>query len=150
MVRRLNGLYDAIADGIRTPGLKDRLEELEARRADLDAELAAPPPTSVRLHPNLSAMYRRKVEQLSQTLSDPEIRPMAIEAKNSNRPDAACGLPRKMWIFAIIPTDPPGRRKIDRHEASRFQPSGEPGRGSRYARSARADPAGDGAVIRAA
>lgn len=83
LVRRLNGLYDAIADGIRTPGLKDRLEELEARRADLDAELAAPPPTSVRLHPNLSAMYRRKVEQLSQTLSDPEIRPMAIEAIRS-------------------------------------------------------------------
>jgi hypothetical protein len=26
--------------------------------------------------------------------------------------------PRKTWIFAIIPTDPPGRRKIDRREGT--------------------------------
>jgi len=36
VLRRLNGLYDAIADGLRTPGLKDKLEELEARKAELE------------------------------------------------------------------------------------------------------------------
>ncbi|WP_299365349.1 recombinase family protein [uncultured Paracoccus sp.] len=80
IVRRLDGLYDAIADGLRTSGLKEKLEELEGRRATLDEQLAAPPPAPVRLHPNLSAIYRRKVEELGKTLADPEIRPMAIEA----------------------------------------------------------------------
>lgn len=83
VVRRVDGLYDAIADGIRTPGLKAKLEELEKQRAELDAQLAAPPPTPVRLHPNLSAIYRRKVEELSRTLSDPQIRPMALDAIRS-------------------------------------------------------------------
>ena len=31
--RKLSGLYEAIADGLRTPGLTRQLEELEARQA---------------------------------------------------------------------------------------------------------------------
>ena len=79
ITRRLDGLYDAIADGLRTTGLKTKLEEMEARSAVIGAQLAAPPPTAVRLHPQLSELYRKKVEYLSQTLADPEIRPMALE-----------------------------------------------------------------------
>ncbi len=60
--------------------MKERLEEMEARLSALDAELAAPALSPVRLHPNLSALYRRKVEDLAATLSDPEIRPAALEA----------------------------------------------------------------------
>jgi site-specific DNA recombinase len=78
--RRLEGLYDAISDGLRTQGLKDRLEALEARLGELDDTLAAPAPTPVRLHPNLSQMYRRKVAELAVTLEDPEIRIAALEA----------------------------------------------------------------------
>src|SRR5262245_63015112 len=33
--RKLKGLYHAIADGLRTPGLRDELMELEARQARL-------------------------------------------------------------------------------------------------------------------
>lgn len=33
----------------------------------------------MRLHPQLSEIYRRKVEEVSKTLADPEIRPMALE-----------------------------------------------------------------------
>ena len=65
VTRKLRGLYDAIADGLRTPGLLAQLEELEAQKAKLDAQLAAPAPEPVRLHPNLSALYKRKVEALS-------------------------------------------------------------------------------------
>jgi len=79
VTRRLDGLYDAIADGLRTSGLKTKLEDLEARLAEIDAKLAAPAPSPVRLHPQLSEIYRRKVEELSKTLADPEIRPMALE-----------------------------------------------------------------------
>ncbi|MDZ7909189.1 MAG: hypothetical protein U5N10_13855 [Gemmobacter sp.] len=78
--RRLDGLYDAIADGLRTPGLKGKLEELEARIAEFDRALAAPAPTAVRLHPNLSEAYRRKVSELSALLRDPETAVPALEA----------------------------------------------------------------------
>lgn len=77
--KRLVGLYDAIADGLRTAGLKTKLEEMEARLAEIDTKLAAPAPSPVRLHPQLSEIYRWKVEALSKTLADPEIRPMALE-----------------------------------------------------------------------
>ena len=82
--RRLDGLYDAIADGLRTPGLKGKLEELEARIAEIDRALAAAAPTTtVRLHPNLSAAYRRKVSELSELLRDPETAVPALEAIRS-------------------------------------------------------------------
>jgi DNA invertase Pin-like site-specific DNA recombinase len=79
VLRKLEGLYDAIADGLRTAGLKERLEALEARMAELDTAVAAPEPTPVRLHPNLAAIYRRKVAELAAALADPEIRPQALE-----------------------------------------------------------------------
>jgi site-specific DNA recombinase len=79
ITRRLDGLYDAIADGLRTTGLKTKLEDMEARVADIDAKLATPAPSPVRLHPQLSELYRQKVGELSKTLADPEIRPMALE-----------------------------------------------------------------------
>jgi hypothetical protein len=78
--RKLAGLYDAIADGLRTAGLKERLEELEAKLARLDAALAAPAPQDIRLHPNLSELYRRKVGDLSIALGDTQTRPQALEA----------------------------------------------------------------------
>ncbi|KAB2883316.1 MAG: serine recombinase [Albidovulum sp.] len=79
VMRRLDGLYDAIADGLRTPGLKEKLTSLEDRRAELDAALSAPAPSPVRLHPNLSEIYRRKVMALAETLADPEIRTTALD-----------------------------------------------------------------------
>ncbi|WP_323041522.1 recombinase family protein [Gemmobacter sp.] len=78
--RRLDGLYEAIADGLRTPGLKGKLEELEARISEIDTALAVPTPTAVRLHPNLSEAYRRKVSELSDLLRDPETAVPALEA----------------------------------------------------------------------
>ena len=79
----MEGLYDAIADGLRTIGLKDRLETLEARQAELDLTLASPAPTPVRLHPNLSEIYRQKVAELAATLADPAIRSAALEIVRS-------------------------------------------------------------------
>ncbi len=71
--RRLEGLYDAIADGLRTVGLKGKLEEMESRMAEIDAALASPAPDPVRLNPNLSELYRRKVVALAASLADPTI-----------------------------------------------------------------------------
>jgi site-specific DNA recombinase len=83
VTRKLNGLIDAIAEGLRTPGLQKRLEELESRRAELEQEMTSASATPIRLHPNLAQVYRRKVEQLQQALNDPEIRDEAIEVLRS-------------------------------------------------------------------
>ncbi|MEY8838343.1 recombinase family protein [Cribrihabitans sp. XS_ASV171] len=77
--RKLDGLYDAIAEGLRTAGLKAKLGELEGKIADLDAKLSEPAPSPVRLNPNLSELYRKKVSELAETLADPEIRTQALE-----------------------------------------------------------------------
>jgi hypothetical protein len=68
--RKLNGLIDAIAEGLRTPGLQKRLEELELRRTELEQEIGSASTPPVRLHPNLAQIYRRKVERLQHALND--------------------------------------------------------------------------------
>jgi hypothetical protein len=45
------------------PG-RPKLDELESRKAALEAELAAAPSPAPRLHPNLAEIYRRKVADL--------------------------------------------------------------------------------------
>ena len=77
--KRLDGLIDAIADGLRAPGLQRRLEELETRKAYLEDILAAPPPSPVRLNLNLAELYREKVSALHAALVDPESRIEALE-----------------------------------------------------------------------
>jgi site-specific DNA recombinase len=67
--RKLDGLIDAIADGLRTPGLQGRLDELEQRRVYLRSEIAAAEagPELPRLHGNLAEVYRAKVARLSKS-----------------------------------------------------------------------------------
>jgi site-specific DNA recombinase len=77
--RKLEGLYDAIAEGLRTAGLKDRLLTMETRMAELDAALAAPAPSPVRFHPGLAEAYRKRVGELGEALRDPDMRAEAME-----------------------------------------------------------------------
>ncbi len=79
ITRKLAGLYDAIADGLRTEGLKQQLESLEAQQRLLKQNIAEGPPKAPRLHPNLSKLYREKVADLQGALSRPESRAEAAE-----------------------------------------------------------------------
>ena len=79
VTRKLDGLVDAIADGLRAGGLQQRLDELEARKIELGAKLAGPAPSPVRLHPNLAQLYRERVAELHIALADPELRSEALE-----------------------------------------------------------------------
>src|SRR5262245_5167320 len=79
VMRKLDGLIDAIADGLRAPGLQQRLDKLEARRNEITRDLSAGPINTVRLHPNLAQVYRRQVERLQHALNDPDIRDEAIQ-----------------------------------------------------------------------
>lgn len=69
----------AIADGLRTPGLKDKLEDLERRKATLEADLEFEPAPVQQLHPNLAEIYRQRVAQLRETLRDPAGRDEALD-----------------------------------------------------------------------
>jgi site-specific DNA recombinase len=77
--RKLEGLIEAIAEGLRAPGLQQRLDQLEQRRAELEQNLATGATTPVRLHPNLAQVYRRQVEQLQHALDHPEIHDEAVQ-----------------------------------------------------------------------
>lgn len=79
VTRKLEGLIDAIADGLRTDGLVQRLETLEQRRADLEVQLKATPAPAPRLHPGLADAYRDKVAALRASLGNPTIRQEALE-----------------------------------------------------------------------
>ena len=121
IARKLNGLYDAVADGLRTAGLKERLEEMEGRLAQLDAALATPPPSPVRLHPNVGETYRKKVTELSVALEDPDIRAPALEAirgliERVTVSDDAAGVTLDLEgaITAMIDLAQPLAREVDR------------------------------------
>lgn len=82
LTRKIDRLYDAIADGLRTPGLAARLKEMEARKSELAAK-ALQKSDPVRLHPNLSELYRRKVADLAGALADAAIRQPALDGLRS-------------------------------------------------------------------
>ncbi len=78
ITRRHSGLIDAIADGLRTTGLKERLEQLEQRKTELAQAIAEAPPVAPQLHPNLAELYRRKVADLQRAIEDPSLREEAL------------------------------------------------------------------------
>jgi site-specific DNA recombinase len=77
--RKLAGLIDAVADGLRAPDLQERLDELTNRKQKLQAELVREESPLPRIHPNLAEIYRKKVERLQEALQDHATRQEAIE-----------------------------------------------------------------------
>ena len=72
VTKKLRGLYDAIADGLRSPGLQAELLALEARQAGLREAIEAALPPAPRFHPRLAELYRQQVNELHLALNDPE------------------------------------------------------------------------------
>jgi site-specific DNA recombinase len=72
--RKIAGILKAIEDGAYHPSLKERLTLLEQDKASAAARLAAAQSKPVlRLHPNLPALYRKKVQRLAVALREPDI-----------------------------------------------------------------------------
>ncbi len=63
-------IIESIKAGFRTDAMREELETLDARKKELTVKLAATTRDPVRLHPNLAAVYRAKLEQLA-TSSNP-------------------------------------------------------------------------------
>jgi hypothetical protein len=78
--RKLLGLVDAIADGLRAPGLQQKLDELEARKSTLERGMVDTRQPAPRLHPNLAEIYRQKVAELQFALAAPVNGTAALEA----------------------------------------------------------------------
>lgn len=68
--RKLNGLIDAISDGLWAPDLQRRLDDLGDKKAALEAEIAqaSASVTAPRLHPALAEVYRARVTSLRESL----------------------------------------------------------------------------------
>jgi site-specific DNA recombinase len=81
--RKLAGLIDAIAEGMRGAGLQAKMDALESRKAELVAKLGAPASATPRLHPNLSEVYRAKVERLGEALKAGADTQAALDAARS-------------------------------------------------------------------
>ncbi|CDX20211.1 hypothetical protein MPL3356_310040 [Mesorhizobium plurifarium] len=68
----------AAMDGLYQPSMKARMEDLERQKAEISARLAVAPTNAPDLHPNITTLYRKRVEQLTQALADREddVRPL--------------------------------------------------------------------------
>ncbi len=63
-----------------TPSMKDRMAELERKKSEFEGTLArSTEPPNLRLHPGISKVYARKVEQLEAALEAPATRAEAME-----------------------------------------------------------------------
>jgi hypothetical protein len=81
--RQLDGLITAISEGLRGPGLQDRLSALEAEQARLEDTLRRPAPSPIRLHPHLAEAYRHRVADLARHLNSEDGRTEALEIVRS-------------------------------------------------------------------
>ncbi len=107
-------LIDAILAGVPAEQVKDRMNALDARRVELEAQLSREPaPSPIRIHPKMAESYRAQVGLLIAQLQQPE---GMLEAKEALRglidrivltPDAATGrlsidlegaLARLLWL----------------------------------------------------
>lgn len=66
--RKLANLVEAIADGLKAAGIQQKLAELETRRVELKAAMAAELPAAPVLHPNLAKAYADRVAELRRAL----------------------------------------------------------------------------------
>jgi hypothetical protein len=101
--RCLANLIDAIAEGLRSPGLQTKLVGLEAERDRLVFAMQRSKPTPVRLMPNLGTSYRRTLAGLRGRLSGPEHDPeaMALARQLIERVVIHPGPPRKPPRFTV-------------------------------------------------
>ncbi|MEO0625242.1 MAG: recombinase family protein [Pseudomonadota bacterium] len=81
--RDLERLVEAILDGVPGSKVKDRMAELEARKAELDDKLSRTEAQTVSLHPDLGAYYRREIGRLRDLLAGAERDAEAVELVRS-------------------------------------------------------------------
>src|SRR5262249_52750750 len=79
VARKLDGLVDAIAAGLRGASVQQRLGDLEHRKVILERDLEAVSAPAPLLHPNLAEIYRDRVARLHEAFTDEATRTEATE-----------------------------------------------------------------------
>jgi site-specific DNA recombinase len=77
--KKLRGYYDAVADGIRTPGIREQILELESKQEGLQRQIEDAAASEPRLHPRLADTYRDMMADLQASLADPAGRDQAAQ-----------------------------------------------------------------------
>jgi hypothetical protein len=66
-------LIDAILAGVPAAQVKDRMNALDHRRAEIESQLvSSPAPDQIRIHPKMAVTYRERIATLIKGLSDPD------------------------------------------------------------------------------
>ncbi|WP_415639398.1 recombinase family protein, partial [Paracoccus nototheniae] len=79
--KKIASILTAIEDGMYHSSMKAKMAMLEARKAELSAQLAATPePPALRLHPSLWERYRTQIEGLAEALQQPSTKREATTA----------------------------------------------------------------------
>jgi site-specific DNA recombinase len=79
--KQIAQIVEAIADGMYHPSMKEKIEKLEARKAELTKLVAElPADLSPDILPSVSAIYAQRVAELSEALNNPEERQRAATA----------------------------------------------------------------------
>jgi site-specific DNA recombinase len=81
--REIKLIITAIKDGVSALTLKDELASLENRKIELGIDIEQAPAPMPRLHPNLSELYRQKIDRLHETLNQEDVQSEASEVIRS-------------------------------------------------------------------
>ena len=109
--RKIDQMIDAIGEGMFHPSMKARMTALEARQAELEAELReARPEPVLALHPGLSNVYRAKVAELTTALNDAALRTEAAELLRGLRARSGCCRRATVWRSSSSARLPPSWR----------------------------------------
>ncbi|WP_233129145.1 DNA resolvase [Acetobacter sp. DsW_54] len=98
--KQIQGIIEAIKEGMFHPSMKAEMDTLEARKAELASLLSDVPDDVPDLLPSASAVYARKVGRLTDSLNRPEERLEAAEALRA-------------LIEKVVLTPGPNRGEID-------------------------------------
>jgi site-specific DNA recombinase len=77
--REIKLIITAIKDGVPALSLKSELVALENQKLELIQNIEEAPAPMPRLHPNLSELYRQKIDRLHETLNQEEVQSEASE-----------------------------------------------------------------------
>jgi site-specific DNA recombinase len=80
VAKQIDNMLEAISNGMFHASMKEKMDTLEARKAELDAKLAAVPEDEpILLHPALAEVYGAKIKALASSLDDEDTKIEAIE-----------------------------------------------------------------------
>ncbi|MFC3631882.1 recombinase family protein [Paracoccus angustae] len=73
--KAIDSIITAITEGMYSPSMKEKMDTLEAERAEIEAALArTEEPSPVAMHPGIAAVYEKKVAALSTALNADDTR----------------------------------------------------------------------------